>query len=429
MAPHIIVIGGGPAGEAAAKTASKAGASVTLIEKENAGGLCLNKGCIPSKTLLERIHLLELSGKKPDWADLQKAKTDVVTTIRAQLEGSLKTLKIKHLKGEARFTGPKSLQVGNETLSFDKAIIATGTEIYYPKPLDEFKNDLSNSDRLLELSSTPKRAIIVGGGAVGCEFACLLNAAGSQVTIIEMKDGILPGEDPAVVRALTQSFEARGIVIKAGATVKNLVKKSGVWEVELSTGDKLSAEGLAACVGRYPDLKPLQPEKANVQLEGRTVKLNDHLQTTNPDIYAAGDVTLQTRLAHAAALQGEVAAINATGGQATFDGSLVPRCLYSWPEVASVGKWAYEVDGAKTSRGFFKGSAKALAAGEAEGFVQVVADGDGKILGAQIIGPHATELIHIFSVALKANMSIKDLSTVMFAHPTLSEVIKDAARK
>jgi dihydrolipoamide dehydrogenase len=256
-----------------------------------------------------------------------------------------------------------------------------------------------------------------------------LNAAGSKVTLVEMKDGLLPGEDPAIVRTLTQSFETRGIAVKTGVTVKNLSKKANGWDIELSNGEKLEADEMAACVGRYPDLKPLQPEKANIQIDGRTLKLNNHLQTTNPDVYAAGDVTLQTRLAHAASVQGEIAAKNALGGNEVFDGSLVPRCLYSWPEVASVGKWMSDVENAKTSRGFFKGSAKALAAGEADGFVQIVSDSHGKILGAQIIGPHATELIHIFSVALKAGLSLGDLSNVMFAHPTLSEVIKDAAKK
>jgi dihydrolipoamide dehydrogenase len=429
MATNIIVIGAGPAGEAAAKTAAKAGASVTLIERENAGGLCLNKGCIPSKTLLERIHLSSLSGKKADWAELQNAKTTVITGIRTQLEGSLKTLKINHLKGHARFTGPKSIDVNGTALSFDKAIIATGTEIYYPAPLDQMKNDLLNSDRLLELTSAPKSVMIVGGGAVGCEFACLLNAAGSEVTLVEMKEGLLPGEDPAIVRALTQSFETRGIRVKTGVVVKSASKYTGGWTIELSSGETYQVQALAACVGRFPDLSPLDPQKAGLTLEGRTLKLNERLQTSNPDIFAAGDVTLQTRLAHAASLQGEIAAKNALGASDIFDGSLVPRCLYSWPEVASVGKWVHDIPGAKTARGFFKGSAKALAAGEADGFVQIVSDPSGLVLGAQIIGPHATELIHIFSIALKAKMSLKELASVVFAHPTLSEVIRDAARR
>jgi dihydrolipoamide dehydrogenase len=187
-------------------------------------------------------------------------------------------------------------------------------------------------------------------------------------------------------------------------------------------------------VGRVPALDGFGLEKAGIKFEKRQLTVNDRLQTTNPNVYAAGDVTLQTRLAHAASVQGEVAAKNALGGSEIFDGSLVPRCLYSWPEVASVGRWKYELEAenkpVKTSRAFFKGSAKALAAGEADGFVQIVSDpGSGRLLGAQIIGPHATELIHVFSVALKAKMSIADFNSVIFAHPTLSETLKDAARK
>lgn len=231
------------------------------------------------------------------------------------------------------------------------------------------------------------------------------------------------------MRALTQSFETRGIRVKTGVVVKSASKYTGGWTIELSSGETYQVQALAACVGRFPDLSPLDPQKAGLTLEGRTLKLNERLQTSNPDIFAAGDVTLQTRLAHAASLQGEIAAKNALGASDIFDGSLVPRCLYSWPEVASVGKWVHDIPGAKTARGFFKGSAKALAAGEADGFVQIVSDPSGLVLGAQIIGPHATELIHIFSIALKAKMSLKELASVVFAHPTLSEVIRDAARR
>ena len=438
MLLNIVIIGAGPAGEAAAKCAAQMGASVTLVEKEHAGGLCLNKGCVPSKTLLEQIRNATLSGKTVDWTEIQKVKQGVVTGIRSQLETSLKTLKIKFIQGSARFTNPTTIDVtsanSSQSLSFDKAIIAAGTDIFIPKPLDEHRADIFDSDRILELKKTPSSILIVGGGAVGCEFACLLNAAGTKVTMVELTDTLLPGEDAGVSTALANAYEARGINVITGTKVTALERKGHEWHVTLSNGQQLKVAELLSCVGRFIHLTPLALEKAGIQITSNTLPLNPFLQTSNPNIYAAGDVTGQTRLAHAAAIQGRIAALNALGGSEQYDGSLIPRCLYSWPEVASVGKAKHTVEQekkpVKTSRAFFKGSAKALAAQEAEGFVQIVSDPEtGVILGAQIIGLHATELIHVFSVALKKQMTLKEFGDVIFAHPSLSEVMRDAARR
>lgn len=432
MSAKIVIIGAGPAGEAAAKTAAKAGAQVTLIEKEEAGGLCLNKGCVPSKTLLEEVHRAMVGGTRLDWKKIQEFKGQIISTLRGQLEASFKSLKITTVRGAAQFKSHNSINVissnATQTIAFDKAIIAGGTDILYPPPLNKFIGEILDSNRILDLERTPGTTMVIGGGAVGCEFACLLQSAGSNVTLIEMQENLMPGEDAGIVTALTNSFEVRGIRVKTGTTVKNLKKVRNTWEIELSSGEKMNVDELVACVGRIPHLDGFKLENAGIEFQKQKLTLNSFLQTTNPNVYAAGDVTLQTRLAHAASVQGEIAALNALGQKLTFDGSLVPRCLYTWPEVASVGQWKKESD--KTARAFFKGSAKAMAAREAEGFVQIVSNPDtGKILGAQIIGPHATELIHIFSVALKAGMTVKDLGAVIFAHPTLAEAIKDAAKK
>ena len=440
---NLVIIGAGPAGEAAAKTARRLGPTngeplnITLIEKEEAGGLCLNKGCVPSKTLLEEVHKRAQAGLPIEWEGIQSFKNTVITGLRSQLEGSLKTAKVNVVRGTARFNWPSSVEIetpqGKQTLAFDKAIIATGTKSFFPPPLDQFKDYFWDSDRILNITRTPKSLIVVGGGAVGCEFACLMNAAGAKVSIIELKEGLLPGEDEAIATALARSFEDRGIDIYTGARVVAAEKNSSGWQLALSQGKILNAEEVLVCVGRVPLLDELNLDTAGVRVEKGRLVLDDRLQTTNPNIFAAGDAAT-TRLAHAAAAQAEIAATNALGGNERFDDRFVPRCLYSWPEVASVGRWKYEFEqtGApvKTVRAFFKGSAKALAARESDGFVQIVMKPDtGKILGAHIIGPHATELIHIFSVAIKADMAVKDLGQVMFAHPTLSEVIRDATKK
>ena len=436
----VLIIGAGPAGEAAVRTFRRLSVpadpvEITVVEKDHPGGLCLNKGCVPSKALLERVHMRTLANLPVDWAEIQAAKKVIVEGIRGQIESSLKTLKVKLVRGSARFRDAQSVEVvspaGTEVVSFDKAILTTGTENLYPAPFDRFRADLLDSDRMLEVTSTPGSIAIVGGGAIGCEFACLMHAAGANVTIIEMTPSLLPGEDESVVQALTHSFESRGIVVKAGVKVTAVARNGEGWRLTLSNGEAVECEQTLLSVGRAPRFDGLALDRAGIRANGRLV-LDEHLRTTNPNIFAAGDVAT-TRLAHAAAAQAEVAAANLLGGSKTFDGRFVPRCLYSWPEVASVGAWKYELEKAgepvKTRRAFFRASSKALAAGEPEGFVQIVSDGAGRLRGAQIIGAHATDLIHIFSVALKAEMTVEELGEVMFAHPTLSELIRDAARK
>lgn len=439
---HLLIIGAGPAGEAAAKTARRLSATstepvdITIVEKDELGGLCLNRGCVPSKALLEQVHKIASSGKSVDWSAVQAFKTSVVGTLRGHLENSFRSARIDVVKGHVRFKDGAHVEIvkpdETKVLAFDKAIIATGNEIFVPPPLDQFQNQFLNSDRALNISRTPKDAIVIGGGAVGCEFACLLHAAGAQVTIVELKDTLLPGEDPAIALALQRSLEQRGIKVFTQNKIVAVEKSNRSWKLALSQGEILEAEDVLVCVGRLPRHNLLNLSAADVHTEKGALILNPSLQTTNPNIYAAGD-TATTRLAHAAAAQGEVAATNALGGHLLYDDSAVPRCLYSWPEVASVGAWRYQYEQAgkpvKASRAFFKGAAKALAANEADGFVQIVSEPDGRIVGAQIIGPHATELIHIFSVAMKASMTTQTLSEVMFAHPTLGEVIRDAARK
>lgn len=439
---HLVVIGAGPAGEAAARRARQLAASgslrITLVEKDRAGGLCLNRGCIPSKTLLEHVRKSFESGRPVDWTNLQAEKERVVSGIREQLESTLARARVDLVQGEARFTGASQLSIqsngGSARLTFDKAIVTAGTSIFFPPPLDRFRDELLDSDRVLELRETPKSAVVIGGGAVGLEFACLLNAAGAKVVVVELTDGVLPGEDAAVASALARSFEARGISIRTGMKVETLEKTADGWRVGLSDGESLACAHVLACAGRAPEPDRFDFDRAGIRVDGRRIVLDKRLRTTNPNVFAAGDGTFTTRLAHAAAAQGEVAAENALGGDARYDDRIVPRCLYAWPEVASVGEWKHEREAqgrpVKASRAFYRGSAKALTAGDSDGFVQIVSEPETKaILGAQIIGAHATELIHIVAVAMKAGLTTAQLGELTFAHPTLSEMIKEACRK
>lgn len=437
----ILVIGAGPGGEAAAKAAAARGASVTLAEKADLGGVCLNRGCIPSKTLLEAGRLLSLSRAASGrlegtlslrWDELQKKKSSVVSGLRASLSQHLKKLGVTVLQGQARFKDAHTALVGTEEVPFDAAVIAAGSEPFFPEPFPAFRDGILDSDRALSLPRVPKSLLVVGGGAVGCEFACLFRELGSQVTLLEKTDGLLPGEDPGVVRVLRTAFEKRGMRVLTGATVEMLSHAAASWAARLSTGEDVEAEEVLVCVGRRPAAGGLGLEAAGVAVEKGRVPVNAHLQTNVPHIYAVGDVNGLSLLAHAASAQAESAVAHLSGESRPYDNSLVPRCLYTWPEVASVGEWAHSAQSRgvepKAQRFFFQGSPKALASEEGEGFIQVISEknGEGKLLGAQIVGPHATELIHVFSVALKAGMKAADLRSVIFAHPTLSEGIREA---
>ena len=317
---------------------------------------------------------------------------------------------------------------------FDKAIIAAGSTPIFPPPLDAHRKDILDSDRVFDVETLPDSIVIVGGGAVGCEFACLFAELGIKVTIIEKTAGLLPGEDTQIAGALRKSFENRKISIRDSCTIQKLERQGKIWNVELSDGSKLDAGQILACVGRRASTETLDLEKAGVKFSPKGIEVNSRMQTSNPDIYACGDITGLSLLAHAGSAQGLVAASNSVGESAEYDGTLVPRCLYTWPEVASVGIAVQQAQEknieTKSQRFFFAASGRALAEGDSEGFIQIVLDkASEKILGGQIIGPHATELIHILSVAMKAGMNKKSLTEVIFAHPTFAEGIKGALER
>ena len=446
MAKSIVIIGGGPGGEAAAKRAAARGARVTLVEKNRLGGVCLNWGCVPSKALLEAGRLSHAvsaagattsggAGVRVRWTDLQKKKDELVSALRASLTQNYQRLGVRVVEGAASFADPATVAVktteGTERLPFDAAVVATGSAPFFPPPFDALAGTFLDSDRALSLDRVPASIAVVGGGAVGCEFACLFRELGAAVTIIEKTEGLLPGEDPAVVRVLQTAFASRGIDVRTGTTVRS-AQRSGVgWVLTLEDGGTVSVEELLVCVGRKPSVAGLGLEAAGVRVERDRPVVDAFLKTSHPAVYAVGDLNGLSLLAHAAAAQAEIAVDHAFGESRPYRNERVPRCLYTWPEVARVGDWTHTAQArgveTKAQRFFFKGSPKALAANEGEGFLQIVSEkAGGRILGAQIVGPHATEIIHVFAVALAAEMTVPRLRDVIYAHPTLSEGIREA---
>ena len=449
----LIVIGAGSGLDVVSAAAAK-GMKVALVEEGPMGGTCLNRGCIPSKSFLDtghRVHAFEglrkllkedsgvnFSADMLDWGKVKARRAEVILKLRASLEKLFQAKKIEVLRGRAAFSGPGEVTItgpqGETKRQFDAAILASGTRPSFPPLFRDFQDQLTDSDRIFDLPQKPGALLIVGAGVIGLEFACFFNALGVKVDVLEILPDILAGEDPQVTRAVRTSFERRGIKFHLGKKAVNIEISGGLKTVELEDGTKLAADEILVGAGRAADLEGMGLEALGIAWDRRGVKVNEFMQTTLPQLYAVGDVNGISLLAHSASRQGEIAAENIMGARHTFDADIVPKCVYSWPEVGSVGltKAAAEAKGlaVKTSRAYFLGIGKAVATDETEGFVQLVfSAADETVLGAQIVGGPATELIHVIALAVKLKLRRSDLKEIIYAHPTMAEAIHEALNK
>ena len=454
MSKKVIVIGSGPGGYPAALRLKELGAEVTVIEAWDFGGTCLNRGCIPSKAFLDtghRAHAFEglrkllkadsgvnFSPAMLDWEKVKTRRADVILKLRGSLEKLFQAKKIEVLRGKAAFSGPDEVTItgpqGEIKRTFDAAILAAGTRPSFPPPFRDFHSELTDSDRVFDLPRLPKSLLIVGGGVIGLEFACFFNAVGVEVDVLELLPDILPGEDPQVTRAVRASFEKRGVKFHLGKKTSRLEISGGLKTVELEDGAKLQAEEILVGAGRAADLTGMGLEAIGLAWDRKGVKADAGMRTSAANIYAVGDVNGISLLAHSASRQGEIAAENIMGGNRAFDAGIVPRCVYAWPEVGSVGlnKAQAEAKGltVKTARSFYLGIGKAVATDETEGFAQLVFDAaDETVLGAQLVGGPATELIHVLALAVKLKLKRADLKEIIYAHPTMAEAIHEALHK
>ncbi len=454
MAKKVIVIGSGPGGYPAALRLKELGAEVSIVESWDFGGTCLNRGCIPSKAFLDtghRVHAFEglkkllkedsgvnFSADMLDWGKIKARRADVITKLRTSLEKLFQAKKIEVIRGRAAFSGPNEITItgpeGQVKKAFDAAILAAGTRPSFPPPFRDFKDSLSDSDRVFDLPAKPKSVIIVGAGVIGLEFACFFNSIGTQVSVLELLPDLLAGEDPQVTRTVRSSFEKRGIKFYFGKKTNAIEFTGGLKTVLLDDGTKLEAEEILVGAGRAADLTGMGLEALGLAWDRRGVKVDEFMRTAVPQVYAVGDVNGISLLAHSASRQGEIAAENIMGGRHTFDADIVPKCVYTWPEVGSVGlnKAQAEAKGltVKTSRAFYLGIGKAVATDETEGFVQLVfSAADETVLGAQLVGGPATELIHVLALAVKLKLKRADLKEIIYAHPTMAEAIHEALNK
>ena len=454
---RIVVLGGGPGGHAAAFEAARLGAEVVLIERERLGGTCLNWGCIPTKTILRSAHIvadtrraaefgLDASVARVDVDRLRTRKEGVVDELVGQIESTAKRLKVRVIYGEGRLAGPSSVEVtdaggGTERVEGDTVILATGS---VPVRLPGIDHDLAGvwtSDDAVSLSAIPEEIVIIGGGVIGLEFACAYAAFGSTVTVVELMEQILPGNDRRVVKATQASLEEMGVRFFLGDAVESVEQDGDRVRAILRNGERLKADIVMSAPGRIPNSAGFGYPEAGIEMDCAAVKVDEHFRTSLPGVYAVGDLIGGMMLAHVAEEEGTVAARNAVAelrsvGAAphfeTVRHDCIPACVYTFPEVAVVGSGR---DSAK-ERGIdavqavakFAANGKALGEGEAEGFVQLVAEKDtGRIVGCQIVGPHAVEIIHEVAVAMRHDIGVRHLAETVHAHPTVSEVVKFAA--
>lgn len=452
---NVVVVGSGPGGYVGALKAASRGAKVAVVEKHYLGGTCLNYGCIPSKALLssaELVHTLRHAGEwgvsaenvRFDWGKIQGRKDKVLAANRAGISSLFKGRGVTLIEGTATLEGGGGEgRVGvvnakgeGRVITGDAIILATGSS---PVRIPgwggvggEDKSVVCTSDEAVHWGTLPGRLLIVGGGVIGCEFACMMEAFGVGVTVVELMPGLLPGLDAELGEGLAASFKKRGIDIRVGTKVEDLKVTNGVARATLSGGAVVEADRVLVSVGRRPLTAGVGLEKAGVKLSSRGfVETDDSLRTSVKGVYCVGDANGRALLAHAASAQGVVAAEDATGHASRFTAP-VPGAVYTFPEIGAVGMAEYEAREKKVpvSIGRFALArlGKAMATNHTEGFVKVLRHREtGELLGVHMLGHNATECIAAAGQLLHHKVSVRDLADSIFAHPTVSEAIKEAA--
>jgi dihydrolipoamide dehydrogenase len=445
---RVIVIGGGVGGYPAALRAARLGAEVTLIEREKIGGVCLNKGCIPTKVFLhsasicteiKRASLFGLNTEKLeiDFKKLLARKKAVVDRLTGGVASLLKNKNVKVLKGTASFIDTKRVKILEtaDILTGDKFILATGS---IPAKLSIDGGEtipILTSDDLLNVESLPSSLLIIGGGYIGVELGQFFSRMGVKVSIVEMLNRIIPTEDEEISRALEGFLSKEGIDVFTQAKVEKIRRDGKNKRVTFSDAKgkkEIVASEVAQTVGRRPHYLEMNIEKIGLKTEMGRIKVNDRMETSVPHIYAVGDVIGGIMLAHVAMAEGECAARNALGNPSTISYLAVPRCIYTSPEVACVGLTEKEAMDqkreVKVSRFPFHAVGKAALTEDTGGMIKIVAGKKyGEILGVHIIGPHATELIAEAVLAIEMELTVEELAHIIHPHPTLSEGLGEAA--
>ncbi|MTI46901.1 MAG: dihydrolipoyl dehydrogenase [Firmicutes bacterium] len=444
----ITVIGAGPGGYVAAIKAAQMGAKTAIIEKEDIGGVCLNWGCIPTKTLLKSAKVfdnimnsekygIDISDKSVisvNWPNMQKRKDKVVKKLTGGVEFLLKKNSIKVYKGYGEIVDRNTIKVNSETIKTKNLIIATGSSPKLPSidGINEANEDglVVTSKEILALDNIPKNLIVVGGGVVGVEFATLFNALGSKVTIFQRSDKILGNIDKDIRDSMTDILTKNGIEIIYNVDVEKF-KSKGLTAMVDGEKREFKADKVLVSIGRKANSKGL--DKLSIELDKRgNVITNEKLQTNIEGVYAIGDINGKFMLAHVASAEGIVAVENIMGKETTIDYDKAPSCIYGFPEIGTAGlteQMARERGHDVIVSTFpISANGKALAEGESHGFIKIVADKKyGEVLGTHILAPNATDMIAEAVTTMELEGTVHELAKAIHPHPTLSEIVMEAA--
>lgn len=442
----IAIIGGGPGGYAAAIYASQLGAKVAVVEKDKLGGTCLNRGCIPTKALARSAEALfeakraeefgvGVSGVSVDFSKMMVRKNRIVQTAVNGVSQLMRIRSIPIFSGRGELLSSRLVRVDKQEIAARKIIIATGSvPSRIPVPGLELPGVLT-SDDILELNDIPSSLAVIGGGVIGVEFANIFSILGSKVTIIEVLPQILSPIDEEIARRFSTQLQGFGVEINTSAMVKEVRPAGSLLEVIFTTAEgerRTKAEKVLLTVGRSPYAEGLRLAELGIKTEGKAIKVNSRMETNIEGVYAIGDVIGGTMLAHVAFYEGKVAVDNALGRYDEADYSTIPNCIFTIPEIATVGMGEKEAKekgvSYKLSRFPFSASGRAQSMGETSGLIKMICEArSGRVLGVHIMGPHATDIIAEATLAIHFEANAQDIASAIHAHPTLPEALYEAA--
>ena len=442
----LIIIGGGPGGYETALLAAQRGLAVTLIERGNLGGTCLNEGCIPTKTLCRSAALAcdmkkaaELGVAVGDWSvdfpTIMARKNAVVEQLRTGVEALMRHPKISLVTGDARFVDALTVEVAGERYAARDVIIATGSTAATLPIEGADLPGVVTSKELLDLHELPQRLTVIGAGVIGLEFASIFHALGSNVTVLEYAREVLPHFDTDMAKRLRQSLGKRGIVIETQAAVKSVAKINSSLAVNYEKKGKtlaVEADVVLMAVGRKANVSSLNLDDVGIDYTQRGITVDDNMLTNVPHVYAIGDINGKMMLAHAATFQGVCALNHIMGESCRVRLDVMPAAVFTMPEAATVGLTEEDCKerGIEyvAKKSYFRANGKALSIGEPEGYCKLLVAADHRLLGCHILGAHASDVVQEVCALITRGASCDDLALTIHAHPTLSEVVLSAAR-
>lgn len=447
----LVIIGGGPGGAAAAEEAVKLGWEVAIVEKENLGGTCLNRGCIPTKVLFRQAELIEtlnhldefgidLKGYEIQWNAVRERKEGVIQKLRDGLEKQMSLLKVEVIKGEGKIIDPHRVEVltpqGDVVpLETKRILIATGSKTIIPPIPGIDLPGVVTSDDLMALPEI-NELVVVGGGVIGLEWAVIYNALGAKVKVVELQEDILMFADKDIRKRLTAYLKKKGIDFYTNHKIISFQQAGNrlVVQCETAKGEKtLETDTVLMAIGRKASWDGLDLDALGIAYDQRGIQVNEGMQTSVENIYAIGDVTGKSLLAHTAHHQGVAAVAHMNGHQHKLNYDHIPSCVFILPEYSKVGLTEEEAEKRgiqyRVGKAHFLGNGKAMALGETDGYIKVICDQENTIIGVQILGPHASDLIHEGAVAVSRGLKIDEITTTVHAHPTLAETFFEAVKR